>query len=158
MSAVVQFPPFNVRTMMADDLDEVMRIELAEYPYPWTRKIFADCLRVGYHCFVGEVDGLFAGYGVMSTGVGEAHILNVCVSRDFQRRGLGHILLETMLTMAAELKVETVFLEVRPSNEGAQKLYQQFGFNEIAIRKNYYPTGKGREDALILALELSPGN
>lgn len=154
MSAVLQFPPLNVRPMTVGDLGEVMCIELKEYPYPWTRKIFADCLQVGYHCFVGEVDGLFAGYGVMSHGAGEVHILNVCVSDEFQRRGLGRKLLETMLAEAADMDIGTVFLEVRPSNEKALDLYQQLGFNEIAVRKDYYPATRGREDALILALDL----
>lgn len=154
MSAVVQFPLLHVRGMTANDLDDVMHIELVEYPHPWTRKIFADCLQVGYRCFVGEVDDEFAGYSVMSTGANEAHILNVCVSSEFQGRGLGCLLIERMLEVATELSVETVFLEVRPSNHRAMNLYEQFGFNEIALRKDYYPDENGREDALILALEL----
>lgn len=154
MSAVVQSPMLQVRAMQAGDLDDVMRIELEEYPFPWTRRIFSDCLKVGYRCFVGEVDGVFAGYGVMSYGAGEAHILNVCVGHDFQRRGLGRELMNAMLADAETLGVHTVFLEVRPSNEKALELYGQLGFNEIAVRKDYYPNQHGREDALILALEL----
>lgn len=154
MSAVVQYPPWQVRAMTAQDLDHVMRIELAEYPFPWTRRIFADCLNVGYRCCVGEVEGEFAGYGVMSHGSGEAHILNLCVAGEFQRRGLGRRLMSSMLEQASALGVATVFLEVRPSNRAAVELYEQLGFNEIGLRKDYYPADNGREDALILALEL----
>jgi len=155
MSAVVQTPELNVRGMTRSDLDDVMRIECAIYAYPWTRRIFADCLQVGYHCFVGEVDGAFAGYGIMSTGAGEAHILNICVASEAQGQGLGRQLMEAMLEEAIAQDVATVFLEVRPSNQRALMLYDRLGFNEIGTRKDYYPASKGREDAVILALNLA---
>lgn len=155
MSAVVQTPDIQVRPMSKSDLDEVMRIECAMYAFPWTRRIFTDCLQVGYHCFVGVIDGMFAGYGVMSTGAGEAHILNVCVTSECQGLGLGRRLMETMLQDAADHDVENVFLEARPSNRRALMLYDHLGFNEIGTRKDYYPLENGREDALIMAINLS---
>ncbi|WP_455199129.1 ribosomal protein S18-alanine N-acetyltransferase [Kaarinaea lacus] len=155
MSAVVQTPELNIRPMTADDIDAVMDIEFSIYPYPWTRRIMDDCLRVGYHCMVGEVDGVLAGYCIMSTGADEAHILNLCVASEFQRRGLGRFMLTTVLNGAKSLDVQNVFLEVRPSNFSALSLYEQLGFNEIGIRKDYYPAKDGREDAVILALNLS---
>lgn len=154
MSAVVQTPPLWVRPMKSDDLEQVMCIELAMYPFPWTQRIFEDCLRVGYRCHVGEVDGVFAGYGVMSTGAGEAHILNLCVSTEFQRRGLAHEMLSFLLDEADMLEVCDVFLEVRPSNTAAIALYEQMGFNQVGLRKNYYPTATGHEDAVIYAASL----
>lgn len=154
MSAVVQTPDLNIRPMTKEDLDTVMAIELSVYEYPWTKRIMADCLRVGYRCLVGEVDGTLAGYCIMSTGAGEAHILNLCVANEFQRRGLGKFLLTTMLDRAKDLDIENVFLEVRPTNYSAITLYEQLGFNEIGTRKDYYPAKNGREDAVILALNL----
>jgi len=154
MSAVVQTPELNIRPMTKGDIDDVMAIELAVYNYPWTKRIMTDCLRVGYHCLVGEVDGVLAGYCIMSSGAGEAHILNLCVASEFQRRGLGRFLLTTALDTAKALNAENVFLEVRPSNIAAVVLYEQSGFNEIGIRKDYYPAKNGREDAIILALHL----
>lgn len=154
MSAVVQTPELWVRPMVAQDLEEVMRIELSIYPFPWTKRIFDDCLRVGYRCHVGEVEGAFAGYGVMSTGAEEAHILNLCVAEEFQRRGLAREILSLLLDEADTLKVRDVFLEVRPSNTGAIALYEQMGFNQVGLRKNYYPTADGREDAIIFAASL----
>lgn len=154
MSAVVQTPKLWVRPMVMRDLDEVMRIELAMYPFPWTRRIFEDCLRVGYRCHVGEVEGRLAGYGVMSTGAGEAHVLNLCVAEEFQRRGLAREILSHLLDEADTLEVRDVFLEVRPSNAGAIALYEQMGFNQVGLRKNYYPTVNGREDAIIYATSL----
>lgn len=154
MSAVVQTPELWVRPMKVDDLEQVMHIELAMYPFPWTLRIFEDCLRVGYRCHVGEVDGVFAGYGVMSTGANEAHILNLCVSKEFQRRGLAREMLSFLLDEADKLEVRDVFLEVRPSNTGAIALYEQMGFNQVGLRKNYYPTVDGHEDAIIFAASL----
>ena len=154
MSAVVQTPELHIRPMTADDVDAVMAIEVSVYEYPWTKRIMADCLRVGYHCMVGEVDGTLAGYCIMSSGAGEAHILNLCVANEFQRRGLGKYLLTAMLDKAWASDTENVFLEVRPSNYPAITLYEQLGFNQIGTRKDYYPAKHGREDAVILALNL----
>lgn len=154
MSAVVQSPDLIIRPMTLDDIDAVMAIELSVYKYPWTKRIMMDCLRVGYHCLVGEIDGVLAGYCILSSGADEAHILNLCVANEYQRRGLGKFLLTAILEEAKALDVENVFLEVRPSNFPAITLYEQLGFNEIGIRKDYYPANDGREDAVILALNL----
>jgi len=154
MSAVVQTPGLWIRPMMACDLEQVMHIELAMYPFPWTRRIFEDCLRVGYRCHVGEIEGNLAGYGVMSSGAGEAHVLNLCVAEKFQRRGLAREILSLLLDEADKLEVRDVFLEARPSNIGAITLYEQMGFNQVGLRKDYYPAVDGREDAIIFAASL----
>jgi len=133
----------------------VIQIELAEYPFPWTARIFSDCLRVDYCCRIAEIDGRPAGYGIMSSGAGEAHILNVCVARAFRRRSLGRTLMLHLLDEAEILGVETVFLEVRESNPVAVRLYESLGFNQMGTRKDYYPVEGGREDAIIMALPLS---
>ncbi len=154
MSAVVQTPELWIRPMTAQDLEQIMHIELAMYPFPWTRRIFEDCLRVGYRCHVGEVEGNLAGYGVMSTGASEAHVLNLCVAGEFQRRGLAREMLSLLLDEADKLEVRDVFLEVRPSNVAAITLYEQMGFNQVGLRKDYYPAEEGREDAIIFAFSL----
>ncbi|MCF6255949.1 MAG: ribosomal protein S18-alanine N-acetyltransferase [Gammaproteobacteria bacterium] len=154
MSAVVQTPELWIRPMTAQDLEQIMHIELAMYPFPWTRRIFEDCLRVGYRCHVGEVEGNLAGYGVMSTGASEAHVLNLCVAGEFQRRGLAREMLSLLLDEADKLEVRDVFLEVRPSNIAAITLYEQMGFNQVGLRKDYYPAEEGREDAIIFATSL----
>ncbi len=154
MSAVVQTPELWIRPMTAQDLAQIMHIELAMYPFPWTRRIFEDCLRVGYRCHVGEVEGNLAGYGVMSTGASEAHVLNLCVAGEFQRRGLAREMLSLLLDEADKLEVRDVFLEVRPSNIAAITLYEQMGFNQVGLRKDYYPAEEGREDAIIFATSL----
>jgi len=137
------------------DVRAVMEIERRAYQFHWTEGIFRDCLRVGYCCWVMEVAGAMVGYGVMSLVVGEAHLLNICVSPDWQRQGYGRMLLEHFMELARERGAGQMFLEVRLSNQGAIALYHGRGFNEVGMRKNYYPGEKGREDALILAKELS---
>ena len=128
-----------------------MPIEKRAYDYPWTETIFQDCLRVGYCCWVMERDDEIIAYGVMSVAVGESHILNLCVDPEFQSSGLGKMLLSRLLEIAREHNAYMTFLEVRPSNFAAIKLYLNCGFNEIGMRRNYYPAKIGREDALILA-------
>ena len=155
MSAVVQPGEVQIRAMLPTDVRTVMAIELAEYPFPWTARIFSDCLRVGYCCRIAEIDGQLAGYGIMSSGAGEAHILNVCVAGAFRRRGLGRTLMLHLLDEAEILGVETVFLEVRESNPVAMRLYESLGFNRVGTRRDYYPAQGGREDAIIMALPLS---
>ncbi len=154
MSAVVQLPGLNIRPMEKDDIDVVMAIELSVYTHPWTNRIMADCIRVGYHCTIGEIDSVLASYCIMSAGAGEAHILNLCVADEFRRRGLGKFLLTNTLDEAKQAGIENVFLEVRPSNNAAIMLYEQLGFNQIGTRKDYYPAKSGREDAVILAKNL----
>lgn len=155
MSAVVQGEAPRIRPMREADVREVMAIERRMYPFPWTERIFRDCLRVGYACRVAEMAGRLAGYGVMSSGAGEAHILNLCIDADCQRRGLGRQLMLYLLEEAAGRAADTVFLEVRPSNVAALRLYEELGFNRVGTRKAYYPAQHGREDAAILALTLA---
>lgn len=137
--------------MTVDDLPSVMQVETASYPYPWTENIFRDCIRVGYSCWICVEADAVLGYVVMSIAVGEAHILNVCVNPAQRRTGLGRGLLVSMLRLARERGADTMLLEVRPSNTPAVTLYEDLGFNEVGRRKNYYPKGQGKEDALIFA-------
>lgn len=154
MSAILHPGSVELRSMQNKDLHPVMIIEEMSYSHPWTHGIFRDCLRVGYHCQVLEIKGEIQAYAVMSQAVGEAHILNVCVHPDFQGSGLGKMLVEYCLDTARRMSTEIVLLEVRPSNKVALSLYDNMGFCEVGVRRNYYPSHNGREDALILALNL----
>lgn len=140
--------------MTEADLDGIMAIELRAYPYPWTVGIFRDCIRAGHHCWVLDREGSLCGYGVLSIAACEAHLLNVCVAPEFQGRGLGRRLLARMVDLARWHRAQRVFLEVRPSNAAAMSLYESVGFNEIGRRPGYYPASNGREDALVMAMEL----
>jgi ribosomal-protein-alanine N-acetyltransferase len=149
-------PPPAFRAMRAGDLDAVLAIEHSAYPFPWTRGIFRDCLAAGYECRVLVREDRVIGYGVLSAAAGEAHLLNACVAPAEQRHGHGRRLVLRMLDLARWHRVERVFLEVRPSNRAAIALYDALGFNEIGRRPGYYPAARGREDAIVMAMELLP--
>ena len=143
-----------MRKMTEEDLNTVISIEEDSYSFPWTLGIFSDCMHIGYSCWVYEVDDVIQAYAVMSTGAGEAHILTLVVKEDYRGHGIGKMMLNFMIDIAKQYRVETVLLEVRPSNQIAIELYQKLGFNELGLRPDYYPADDGREDALIMALSL----
>ncbi len=144
----------SLRPMRESDLDAVIAIEQRAYPFPWTRGIFRDCLRAAYPAWVMCEHGLIIGYGVLSIAADEAHLLNICVAPERQGRGFGRFLLRALVKHARDQRVHRIFLEVRPSNPGAIQLYHSEGFNEIGRRPRYYPARDGREDALVMAMEL----
>lgn len=154
MNAVLKQPDLNLRPMAETDISDVLQIEHAAYAFPWNRNIFRGCLREDYCCRVVELDGGIAGYAIMSTGVDEAHLLNLCVDPGYHRTGLGDVLLNTMLDYARKQEAVTTFLEVRPSNKAARRFYEKRGFVEVGLRANYYPAKFGREDAIIMAREM----
>lgn len=165
MSALLQNQhnpePFQVREMFAQDIDAVMRIEKNIYLFPWTAGNFIDSIRSGYYCAIlqqnKEVAATLIGYGVLMVGAGEAHLLNLSVAAEHQRKGLGTRLLQHFIAHARGLQARYLFLEVRVSNRGAIQLYERAGFIEAATRKHYYPAERAhqpREDALIMELKL----
>jgi ribosomal-protein-alanine N-acetyltransferase len=154
MSAVLKTGLPQLREMKKADLDAVMQIEPVIYPHPWTRGNFADSLKSGYQCLVYEREGEMIGYAVMMMVLDEAHLLNISIAKQHQGQGWGRRLLEQLVTRAKRKKAHTMFLEVRPSNKAALALYESFGFNEFSVRKGYYPTVNGREDAILMGLAI----
>lgn len=153
MSAVLKDEP-RFEPMREPDLSAVVAIENAVYTHPWSRGNFIDSLRSGYECRVYRAGGDLLGYFVLLPAAGEAHLLNLSVAAAHQRRGHGTALLEEVIRLARAHHSRTVFLEVRESNRSAQALYLRFGFRRIALRRDYYPAGEGREDAIVLSLAL----
>ncbi|MBM4219795.1 MAG: ribosomal-protein-alanine N-acetyltransferase [Gammaproteobacteria bacterium] len=147
-------PSWRLRAMTQADLPRVAALERGSYVFPWNDQIFADCLRVGYHCVVVENAAGVAGYGVLSMGAGEAHILNLCIADAWRRRGIGRALLLALLAHARDRGVRDAFLEVRRTNRAAIALYHAFGFECVGTRRGYYQAQDGREDALVYRLEL----
>ena len=143
-------PQMRLRPMTEADVAAVVAIERNVYPFPWTEGIFADCLRVGYHCTVLEIDYVLVGYGIVASGAGEAHLLNVCVREEFRNRGCGRALLNGLIGQAASAGAAVIFLEVRPANTTAIRLYEKMGFQQSGFRAGYYQAAVGREDALVM--------
>ena len=139
------------RPMTYEDLRTVLAIEQRSVAYPWSGRIFRDCMAAGYGCFVQQRARSILGYTVVSCGAGEAHILNICVDPDWRRNGIASHLIRVAVERAEVMQAENLFLEVRPSNTAAIALYERHGFHEVGRRPDYYPAGSGREDALIMA-------
>ncbi len=153
MSSVKQeleFASVEIRPMHELDVPAIVVIERAAYQFPWSEGIFRDCLRVGYVCRVIDVGGDMAGYAIMSIGAGEAHILNVCVADEYRGRGLARRVLAYLLERARAAGMHEAFLEVRPSNTTAARLYHSMGFEQVGVRRGYYQATVGREDAAVL--------
>jgi [ribosomal protein S18]-alanine N-acetyltransferase len=150
----------RVRAMESSDLERVLEIERASFTMPWTESTFRGLLRRrDAHLFVAEASraqpdasgsaaGYVAGYAVVWVVVDQAELGDIAVERGWRGRGLGRLLLETVLDRARREGVRELFLEVRPSNEGARRLYERYGFEEVGRRRNYY--SEPREDALVL--------
>ena len=153
MSALPQ-PRTAYRLMREEDLAAVAAIEERIYEFPWTHGNFLDSLRAGYACWLcRDAQGLM-GYAVLMNAADEVHLLNLSIALDHQRQGHGARMLEFLIGDARAAKARKIILEVRPSNEAGRRLYANFSFKQLGIRRDYYPATAGREDALVLALDL----
>ena len=162
MSAQLK-PNLILRPMRDDDLDAIMQIEPTIYSHPWTRGNFSDSLNSGYSAWVLEENTknnrVLIGYALMMLVMDEVHLLNLSIAKHRQKQGLGRYLLEHMISNAKLYKAANMFLEVRPTNVSAIALYENMGFNEMALRRGYYPADPtisktGREDAVLMGLVL----
>lgn len=141
--------------MKQRDLPAVLRIERATYSLAWSMLFFVRALRAGWSCWVLQDNrGVLLGYGVMRCSRGWAHIMNLCVAPGRRRRGLGRMLLLHLLDQARSLGARQAWLEVRPTNVPAIRLYEQLGFQRKYRRRSYYPDPNGYEDALVMARRL----
>lgn len=146
----------RIRPMKKIDIKGIHEIEKQVYDFPWSEGVIKDCLIAGYHCWVCEqLDEIFA-YGILSVAAaGESHVMNLCVAPAVQKRGYGRKMMQHLIDEARRQDAGLLLLEVRPTNETAIGLYESMGFNEIGRRKDYYPGVNGREDAVMMALELN---
>ncbi len=145
-----------MRAMTVADVDAVLAIETSVQAYPWTRGNFCDAIDSSYLCCVEEMAGELCGYAVLMPGAAEAELLNIGVAAAFQRKGLGSKILSVMLETAADRGLIRVFLEVRENNIAAIALYRRAGFSQVGVRRGYYRSASGREDALVMACDSLP--
>jgi len=156
MSAVLaeQLPRIEWKPLGEKDLETVAAIESSVYVFPWTLGNFRDSLLSGYQCIGGWVQDELVCYAIVLTALDEAHLLNFAVCGRWQGQGIGTRFLQHLIDGARQEKREMLYLEVRPSNLQARRMYDRFGFREVGLRRDYYPAVTGREDALFLALNL----
>lgn len=137
------------------DLTRAWHIEKRAHAFPWSEQTLASNQGERYRNYQLSVDGEMAAFAITQVVLDEATLFNIAVDPAYQRRGLGRALLEHVIDEVEKLGVVTLWLEVRASNVAAIALYESVGFNEATIRRNYYPTADGREDAIIMALPIS---
>lgn len=141
------------RLMQASDVLAVSMIEKEANAFPWSLKNFTDCLDAGHQSWVYCDDkGDIIGFAIVQKVVDELHLLNLCVKTNQQGLGVGKLMLKSVIDYAGRIDAAMILLEVRQSNTRAQQLYLKSGFNEMAIRKGYYPAKQGREDAILMAM------
>ena len=143
-------PHFELQPIQSKDLDAVLAIENAVFPYPWTHGNFSDALSSGYSAWVCRLDDEIIGYVVLMVALDEAHLLTIGVAVKRQKLGFGARLLRHAMQIGLASGARRMLLEVRASNTSALALYRHFGFREIGLRRAYYPADDGREDALVL--------
>ena len=142
------------RQMVLEDISAVIQLENEVYQFPWTDRIFKDCIRVGYDCWLAHLGNTIVAHAVISIAAGESHILNLSVTRNHQGKGIGKQFIQFLLNIARNKRAQIMMLEVRPSNIRAINCYSSAGFNEIGCRKDYYPAPNGKEDALLFAKQI----
>ncbi len=152
--------------MQTADLDAVLAIEVVSHLHPWTKGNFSDSLAAGHwaYCIRPQVDQSIKGsyldpavlwaYCILFPAVDELHLLNITVSPKLRKLGLASRMMAAIEGVAAQQNMPRIILEVRPSNIAAVTMYQKLGYEQIGIRKNYYPADPqlgSREDALVMA-------
>lgn len=155
--AVGQWSDIAYRSMTENDLPRIMNIEPRAYSFHWTEGIFRDCINNAYHMPVMTLGDEIIGYAVFSIVAAEAHLLNITIEPEYMGRGLGRELLEYVIESCRQHDAESLFLEVRVSNEPANRLYKSIGFQSLGIRKDYYPGHFAREDGVVMGLALVEG-
>ncbi len=145
---------FGYSPMTLLDLKIVIEIESRVYNHPWTPGNFRDSIHAGHRCLLLTYGDAIIGYAVVLIAADEAHLLNLTISPEWQRKGHGRMLLLHLTSIAITEFARSFFLEVRRSNSRAQALYESLGFKTIGVRRNYYPAQAGREDAVVMELKL----
>ena len=155
MSAVFTSVEARFEPLTEARLDQVIAIENLAYEHPWTRGNFIDSLRSGYQAQLLGANGTVLGYFIAMKGVDEVHLLNLTVAPAYQGQGWGRVLLDALALWSRSQGAQWLWLEVRSSNERAQRIYERHGYRRVGERKGYYPaTGRQREDAVVMSLKL----
>ena len=138
-----------------DDLENIYSLELESYPHPWTKGILRDCINNHYDFYIARTNNIIIGYIIAKISMYETHILNLTISEDYRQRGIATELLEMIFSKCYIVNSLNIFLETRVNNTPAIKLYEKHNFRRISIRKNYYQTSDGKQDAIIFKKVLS---
>ncbi|MFV1998723.1 MAG: ribosomal protein S18-alanine N-acetyltransferase [Acidimicrobiia bacterium] len=138
----------TIRSMLRDDIPAVAELEADIYPQPWSPRVFFDELSLENRRYLvaTTADGVVIGYCGLLIVEHDAHITTIAVAPGARGHHLGQRLMLALVDVAREAETRHLTLEVRVSNDGAQRLYERFGFDPVGRRKNYYAD----EDALVM--------
>lgn len=143
-----------ISPLTAHDLPAAFVIEKASHAFPWTQSTFTSNQGERYLNLKLTCNDTLVAFAITQVVLDEATLFNIAVHPSHQRQGHGRHLLEQLIETLEARGITTLWLEVRASNANAIALYEQLGFNEVSVRRNYYPAANGREDAVIMALPL----
>ncbi|SUU00992.1 ribosomal-protein-alanine N-acetyltransferase [Actinobacillus lignieresii] len=144
-----------IEVVNESDFDRLFEIEQAAHLVPWSKGTLLNNQGDKYLNLKLTEQNQIVAFAICQTVLDEATLFNIAVDPSFQAKGYGKRLLSALIERLREQGILTLWLEVRESNLAAQKLYDALGFNEVTIRKNYYPTPSGeRENAIVMALYL----
>jgi ribosomal-protein-alanine N-acetyltransferase len=146
---------YRLLPMTEHHLPAVVAIEKEAFPYPWDKAIFLDCLRVGYQCWVIEYRQQVIAYAIVMVVLDESHLLNIAVAPSWRKHRVATRFLSKLLANLQVQKIRHLYLEVRQTNQSAIHLYENLGFKQVGIRKGYYPTENGKEDAILFTKEMN---
>ena len=145
---------FVFREISLGDLDGIVQIERAVNPFPWGEEALRDTIASSGHHLMSLREGRVVGFLLSSFVLDEAQLLLIGVSPDWQGVGVGGQLLEELINRSQDQGQKLIYLEVRSGNERAIRLYRSLGFIDIGVRRDYYPGLVGREDAIVMSLQL----
>jgi ribosomal-protein-alanine N-acetyltransferase len=140
--------------MEEKDISQILKIEKASFATPWSYEAFSNELTKNQFAvyIVIEDEGRVIGYCGVWVVVDEAHITNVALLPEYRGKKLGEALMRKVMEVAKQMGASSMTLEVRVTNDVAQSLYRKLGFQDGAIRKNYYTDNQ--EDALVMWVNL----
>tara|TARA_B100001057_G_scaffold405525_1_gene418529 strand:+ start:6416 stop:6877 length:462 start_codon:yes stop_codon:yes gene_type:complete len=145
---------YNIIPMSIDDLSNVHNLEIESYDFPWTKEILRDCILYKYDAFTIYFNNILVGYIIAKIAFPETHILNLTIRKNFRKKRLGTSLIKLIINDSIIRGTEDIILEVRVNNHDAIALYQKLDFKKVGVRKDYYESEEGREDAYVLKLKL----
>ena len=145
---------FVFREISLGDLDGIVQIERAVNPFPWGEEALRDTIASSGHHLMSLREGRAVGFLLSSFVLDEAQLLLIGVSPYWQGVGVGGQLLEELINRSQDQGQKLIYLEVRSGNERAIRLYRSLGFIDIGVRRDYYPGLVGREDAIVMSLQI----
>lgn len=144
----------DIRLAQLADMPAIAPLRQSTEETHWPASMMQECIEHG-QCWLAVEQGMVAAFAVFSQVLDEAELLNIAVAPAWRRHGLARLLITTVLgRLQGACVIRRCFLEVAADNAAALALYRRLGFQSLSIRKNYYPSGSGNRDAIVMCLEL----